>query len=74
MKKIELTPTDGRQSFYGKCYVIEKGTKATLYSYDTRIATIDTEAGTLKKYKAWNFSATTKRHQRAFLEAYGVTA
>lgn len=38
MKRYELTPTDSRKSFYGKCYVevAEDGTE-TLYSYNTPI-------------------------------------
>ena len=36
MRKYELTPTDGRKSFYGKAVVIveDNGTE-TLYSYNT---------------------------------------
>lgn len=64
-KRYELTPTDSRKSFYGKCYVevAEDGTE-TLYSYHTPIIKrlID---GTLKRL--WfGWSATTGRHIAAF--------
>lgn len=38
MRKYELTPVDGRKSFYGKAVVIveDNGTE-TLYSYETPI-------------------------------------
>lgn len=52
-KRYELTPTDSRKSFYGKCYVevAEDGTE-TLY-------------GTLKRL--WfGWSATTGRHIATF--------
>ena len=52
MKRYELTPTDRRKSFYGKCYVIvaEDGSE-TLYSYDTAIVKRETD-GTFKRI--WN--------------------
>ena len=74
MKRFELLPIDGRASFGGKCYVEERGTKATLYSYQSKIATYDTATKTLRKYKDWDFGQTTKRHQRAFLAFYGINA
>ena len=65
MKTEELTPTDGRKSFYGKAVVEtdEKGNQ-TLISYGTRIIT-RSKRGKLKKlWDGW--SATTGRHIRAF--------
>ena len=65
MKVYELTPNDGRKSFYGKAVVTvaEDGTE-TLYSYGTKIISRLTD-GTLKKH--WNgYSATTQRHIKAF--------
>lgn len=72
MKKY-IEPIDGRKSFYGKCYVIEEGNRATLYSYGTVVVEIDTKTREIvKKYKAYDYSATTRRHQRAFFAAYGI--
>ena len=72
--KFYLVPTDGRKSFYNKCYVITDGNTATLYSYDTRICAYNTESGELTKYSAYNYSMTTKRHQRAFFSYYRISA
>lgn len=65
MKIYELTPIDGRKSFYGKAKVIVDDNGAeTLYSYDTKIITRNID-GTLTKH--WNgYSATTQRHIKAF--------
>ena len=61
----ELTPTDGRKSFYGKAKVLVDGNgNETLFSYGTAIIT-RTAAGNLKKlWGGW--SATTGRHIKAF--------
>ena len=59
----DLTPTDGRKSFYGKAYTITDGTGETLYSYNTPI--LRAEGGRL--IRIWmGWSATTGRHIRAF--------
>ena len=73
-KKFYLVPTDGRKSFYNKCYVEVVGNEATLYSYNTKIMTYNTETGETVKHYAYNYSMTTKRHQRAFCSYYGITA
>lgn len=65
MKIYELSPVDGRKSFYGKAKVIveDNGTE-TLYSYDTPIIKREKD-GTL--IKLWNgYSVTTGRHIAAF--------
>lgn len=68
-----LTPTDGRKSFYNKCYVEEEGDVATLYSYDTKIMSLNKVTREVEKFEAFNFSATTKRHQKAFIEHFNIT-
>lgn len=73
-RKFYLTPVDNRKSFYNKCYVQEIDNEATLYSYDTKIATYNTLTGELTKTSAYNYSATTKRHQKAFFNYYGIEA
>lgn len=61
----ELTPVDGRKSFYGKAKVYRDNEgNEVLYSYDTPII-CRTAAGDLKKL--WNgWSMTTGRHIKAF--------
>lgn len=71
-KKFYLTPADGRKSFYNKCYVEVVGNHATLYSYDTKIITYNKATGETIKHKAFNYSMTTRRHQRAFCKYYGI--
>lgn len=72
--KFYLSPVDGRKSFYNKCYVERMGKTATLYSYNTKICSYNTETKELTKFSAFNYSMTTKRHQKAFFEYYGITA
>ena len=72
IKKFYLVPTDNRKSFYNKCYVQQIGNEATLYSYDTKIATYNTLTKELTKTSAYNYSMTTKRHQKAFFNYYGI--
>lgn len=64
-KKYELTPDDGRKSFYGKAVVeIDNEGSETLYSYGTRIVTKCTNGEIVKHWDGW--SATTGRHIKAF--------
>ena len=66
----DLTPTDGRKSFYGKARIVVKNGKKTLISYDTPVCCIN-RRGTFKRY--WDeYSATTMRHVNAFLTKYKV--
>lgn len=68
MKEIyELTPTDGRKSFYGKAQVIinEDGSK-TLYSYNTPIITRTATGQLVRLWDDW--TATTGRHIKAFCD------
>ena len=65
MRKYELTPTDGRKSFYGKAVVIveDNGTE-TLYSYNTPIIKRLVSGELVKLWDGW--IATTGRHIQAF--------
>jgi hypothetical protein len=61
----ELTPTDGRKSFYGKARVeVDNQCNQTLYSYNTKILTITASGEYMKHWNDW--SATTGRHIKAF--------
>lgn len=72
MKFFYLLPVDGRKSFYNKCKVVQAGNNATLYSYDTPVCTYNTESKSFIKLNGWNYSSTTKRHQKAFLDYYDI--
>lgn len=65
MSKYELTPTDGRKSFYGKAVVIigDDGSE-TLYSYGTPIVKRLVSGELVKMWDGW--TATTGRHIKAF--------
>lgn len=65
MKIYELSPTDGRKSFYGKAkVVIDNNGTETLYSYDTPIISRSTSGELERLWNGW--SATTGRHIKAF--------
>ena len=65
IKKYELIPTDGRKSFYGKCYVEREddGTE-TLFSYHTPILRRKPDGSLIRLW--FGYSVTTGRHIRAF--------
>lgn len=65
MRTYELTPTDGRKSFYGKAVVVveDNGTE-TLYSYGTPIVKRLVSGELVKMWDGW--TATTGRHIQAF--------
>ena len=70
MKIFELSPTDSRQSFYGKAQVIEKNGVKYLQSYNTIVCKIGRNG---KFYRFWDdYSATTIRHVNSFLDLYGI--
>ena len=50
------------------------GNEATLYSYDTKIVTYNTLTGEITKTSFYDYSMTTKRHQKAFFNYYGIEA
>ena len=73
IQRFTLVPNNGRKSFYGKCYVEKNGDTSTLYSYNVKIMSITVSTREIIKFKDYNYSQTTKRHQRAFCEYYSIT-
>lgn len=70
-KTFELIPIYDRKSFYGKAKVTESNGKATLYSYNTPVASIT--MNDKKFHRLWaGYSATTMRHVNSFLRHYDV--
>ena len=68
---LELRPTDGRKSFYGKAIVdVRENGDKVLYSYGTPIVRL-TAKGKLEKIW-YGYSATTMRHINSFLDTFGV--
>jgi hypothetical protein len=65
----DLSPRDGRKSFYGKAKVLEldNGVKL-LQSYSTIVAMIDENGDFKKLWHGW--TATTGRHLSAFSGQY----
>ncbi len=61
----ELTPIDGRKSFYGKAqvHILENGDKV-LYSYGVKILTETADGHYIKHWDGW--TQTTGRHIKAF--------
>lgn len=64
MRKYELAPADNRKSFYGKCFVTEENGVKTLFSYNTKIMSEDSNGNYHRYYNDW--TATTGRHIKAF--------
>lgn len=65
MRTYELTPTDGRKSFYGKAVVmVEDNGTETLYNYGTPIVKRLVSGELVKMWDGW--TATTGRHIKAF--------
>jgi len=65
MKMYELTPTNGRASFYGKArVVINDDGREVLYSYNTPIIE-RTPTGELRRLW-YGWSATTGAHIKSF--------
>jgi hypothetical protein len=69
MKIFQLTPNNGRKSFYGKCQVIEENGISKLQSYETIVAEYNHNTNIMKVFGY--YSPTTARHINAFLEYYG---
>lgn len=65
MEVYELTPTNGRKSFYGKARVLieDDGTRI-LYSYGTKIMKKTPNGALFRYYDDW--SQTTGAHIKAF--------
>lgn len=73
MKVYELTPINGRKSFYGKCKVMESNsddaTISKLLSYDTVVA--EYHHKDKKMIVNGYYSPTTASHINAFLDYFG---
>lgn len=68
----ELTPVNGRKSFYGKCKVKDNGISLILESYNTEVAGYDKEEDFLTITKNENeLTNTTLTHISAFLVHIG---
>lgn len=69
---MELSPIDGRKSFYGKARITYSGLPyVSLVSYDTTVCSLDLETNRFIRH--WNgYSATTMRHVNAFRHYYGL--
>lgn len=66
MRIYELTPKNGRKSFYGKAHVIIDGKTAYLRSYETIIGSVDPE-GNAHRYSD-HHSCTTGAHAKSFFD------
>lgn len=65
MKTYELSPVDGRKSFYGKCRVeIKTSGSEILLSYNTPIIRRYSSGRMVRLFDGW--TATTGRHIKAF--------
>ena len=60
----ELTPKNGRKSFYGKAYVVKDNGVETLYSYNTPIVRREKDGTLIRLWDGW--SATTGAHIKSF--------
>ena len=71
MKTFELSPINGRKSFYGKAKVIERDNgDIELRSYDTIVARIRNG----KFERLWSgYSVTTMTHINSFIDTYGIS-
>lgn len=67
---IELTPIDGRKSFYRKALVHYTPAGIQLQSYDTIVATWDGSKSVFIRHW-YGYSATTMRHINAFMRYLG---
>lgn len=67
---FELTPNNGRKSFYGKAKVIVDNESAKLQSYEMIVAEYNTVT---KEYtQHGKYSRTTNTHIKAFKKYYGI--
>lgn len=71
MKRFELSPRNGRKSFYGKAEVIERDNgDIELRSYETIVARIRNG----KFERLWSgYSATTMNHINSFIDTFGIS-
>lgn len=70
MKVYELSPVNGRKSFYGKARVIEQDNgDIELISYNTIVARIHDG----KFQRLWDgYSQTTMNHINSFVRSFGI--
>jgi len=65
MTTYELTPTNGRKSFYGKAIVLtDEAGNRTLLSYGTRIMRINADSSMVRIWNDW--TTTTGNHVASF--------
>lgn len=69
MRTFNLTPVNGRKSFYDKCRVVKKDGISYLYSYNTNVSQYE-HATNKMVVNGW-YSNTTATHINAFLNYYG---
>lgn len=62
---------DSRKSFYGKAEIEKFAKWVTLYSYKTKICTLDTESGKVEKFPHYS-SQTTTRHIKEFCKQFDI--
>ena len=67
----ELTPDNGRKSFYGKAKVYQRDGWTVLQSYDTYVCAINSNGDFLRYWDG--YSATTARHIATFCRAHGLS-
>lgn len=69
---LELKPTNGRKSFYGKATVLETPEEKILYSYNIEIAKYNKATNTLEVTYKQKMSNTTSSHFKAFKTYLGI--
>ena len=70
MKTFELSPINGRKSFYRKAIVREENGETILRSYDTDVCKIDINGNFIRIWDG--YSATTMTHVNSFLDYVGI--
>jgi hypothetical protein len=68
---FELTPTNGRKSFYGKAKVIVSNNVAKLVSYNTVICELNLVTNEFKQIES-KLTNTTTSHLKAFKSYYSI--
>jgi hypothetical protein len=72
MTLVELKPTNGRKSFYGKANVYIDGDVVTLYSYNTEIAQYNQATKEYKLIYSNKLSNTTATHLKSFKQTFNI--
>ena len=76
-KVFELSPIDGRKSFYGKANAVLTYTGRgyavwECWSYNTRVCSYNSDTGEFTR-EWWGYSVTTMRHVNAFMARMGFS-